>query len=339
VKTYCHPLQAYSPRYFTEGSGLPPSYSAANHDAAVAVLHGAAGDGDSRLSVVPFPLAGSGETVIDLDELVAFYSRPNNFLARKLLDIRIANPKYDLLSDDDFLGASVGDDFLDAVLLGRKSLDDFSIKSESERMVETGLAANSDQACTALEAELSMEVIGDFQSKVIEFARNSEEQRKFGCPNNPVVGEIRRFEETEPEGFSVGVSAKGRKAVVVGCHRPAVRLVNGAGDKIPYAFVYRRTFWQSDMIAAWIRHLVRQTESGGGGCVTALVSPEWKQVRILCPVPDDDARNRLANIVALAAEPMSVDLKKASGKDELPEELQTAVDSSGFLRYKGQRKK
>ena len=43
--------------------------------------------------------------------------------------------------------------------------------------------------------------------------------------------------------------------------------------------------------------------------------------------------------VALAAEPMSVDLKKASGQDELPEELAAAVDSSGFLRYKGQRRK
>ena len=205
-------------------------------------------------------------------------------------------------------------------------------------MVEAGLAANSDQARVALEASLSDAVISEFQSRVIEFAKKSEEQRKFGCPNNPVVREIRSFEETEPAVFSVEVSAKDRKVVVAGCHRPAVRLVNGAGEEIPYAFIYRREFFPSDMIAAWIRHLVRQTESDGG-CATALVSPEWKQVRILCPVPADDARNRLANIVALATEPMSVDLKKASGKDELPEELAVAVDSSGFFRFKGQRKK
>lgn len=339
VKTCCHPLQAYSPRYFTKGSGLPPSYSAANHDAAVAMLQDSVGNGDSRLSVVPFPLAESGETVIDLDELVSFYSRPNNFLARMLLGIRIANPKYDMLSDDDAIGASVSNDFLDAVLLGRKSIDASSIKGESKRMVETGLAANADQACVALKAELSEAAIREFQSRVIEFAKDSEEQRKFGCPKNPVVGEIRSFEETEPAGFSVEVSAKDRKVVVVGCHRPAVRLVNGAGGEIPYAFIYKRKFWPSDMIAAWIRHLVRQTKSGGGGCATALVSPEWKQVRVLCPVPADDARNRLANIVALAAEPMSVDLKKACGQDELPEELAAAVDSSGFLRYKGQRRR
>ena len=351
VKICHHPLQAYSPRYFTEKSDLPPSYSVANYDVAVAILKRQSAAGMDGVRVTPFSPAESGETVIDLDDLVEFCSRPNNFLAKKVLGIRIANPKYDQLSDDDAVGASVDDDFRDAVILGRKPLDGSSRKAETERMVETGLAADADQARGVLETQLSEEMIDEFRRRVIGFANNSEEQRKFGCPGNPVVQELLRFENAEPVVFSVAVSledrttAKGQeevknhKVVVVGCHRPAVRLVNGAGEEIPYAFEYRRKFWSSDMIASWIRHLVRQVESCEGGCATALVSPEWKQVRILCPVPAAEARRRITNIVAFATSSMPVDLKKISCKDELPEELAAAVDSSEYFRFKGQRGK
>ena len=338
IKTYRHPLQAYSPRYFTRGENLPPSYSAANHDAAVALLQDSPEDDDGLFSVIPFPLSESGKTVIDLDDLVAFYSRPNHFLASRRLDVRLSKPKYDILNDDDALETSIGMDFQDAILLGKKEFDDPAILAESERMVESGSAANADQASAALKSGLSDETIQEFQSRTIEFAKTSEEQRKLGCPGNPVAREIRAFEAAEPVSFSVELSVENnREAAVVGSLLPTVELVNGDGNPIQYSFVYKEKLWPSDWIAAWIRHLVRQTT--GGGCATAVVSLEWKHVKVLCPVPADEAKKRLAEIVMLATKPMPVDLEKARGVDELPEELAAAADYSAFLKYKGQRSK
>ena len=309
----------------------------------MALLRDSPEDNDDLFSAIPFPLSESGKTVIDLNDLVAFYSRPNYFLASRRLGVRLSKPKYDILDDDDALETSIDGNFQDAVLLGKKEFDDPAIFAESERMVESGYAANADQASAALKTVLSDEAIKEFQSKTIEFAKTSEEQRKLGCPNHPVAQGIRAFEAAEPVRFAVELSVekyqKPTEVAVVGSQLPTVKLVNGNGDPIQYSFVYKEKLWPSDCFAIWIRHLVRQTTEGGEGCATAVVSPEWKHVKVLCPVPADEAEERLAKIVTLATKPMPVDLEKARGVDELPEELATAADYSAFLKYKGQRSK
>ena len=142
---------------------------------------------------------------------------------------------------------------------------------------------------------------------------------------------------TTPERVVVRLSAGGRDVEVVGSQLPPVEIANGSGGRMPYAFVFKGRFWPSDHIGAWIRHLVRQAV--GGACTTALVSPEWKHVRILAPVPAEKATELLAGIVAFATRKTVVDPAMAGGGEEPPEELAPLLDPGPFLRYKGQKSK
>ena len=343
IRRYNHPLQSFSPRYFLPPKkpedALPPSYSAVDRAAAESLAGRADGGEDPAVfEVVPFPPDKKNKTTIDLDDLASFCSSPNWFLAKYRLRIPVGDDaKYCLLEDDDELEAKPSDDFAAAVLFGDKSLTDEDVRAESLRLAESGAAVDPDEASRMLEGSLSQETIQEFQARTVEFAKDSQEQKDFGTPDDPVVASIKSFAGGTPERVAVRLSVGGRDIDVVGNQLPPVEIVNGSGERVPYAFVFKGRFWPSDHVGAWIRHLVRQIQDGA--CTTALVSPEWKHVKILAPVPVGKATELLAGIVAFATRRMVVDPARAGGREEPPGELAPLLDSGPFLRFKGQKSK
>lgn len=351
---YHHPLQAYSEKYFLGEPDLPPCYSATNHDAAQTLAkargNGTMADSDGTM-VVPFPLNEEGETLIDVDALAEFCGRPNRFLAKRL-NITVSNPKYDKVNEDDALDGAPPLEETVACLTGAITLSDEDLAEEAERLVEKGDASERDEIAEKIRAATSAEAIDKFQKLAIEFAKNTEELKRFGCPNDRLWEKYTEYCGRDPEPFppiSLKVKAKvernGEKTEVekevkiVGSLRPLVALTNSSGDSVLHDLVFfGNKPYPSDYVEAWIRHLVRQIvqREETAPSVTALFWPT--SVQSLHPVSPDEAESRLQKILELATVKMPIDLKTASGgADKLPEEFSEPLDYDAHLKYKGKR--
>ncbi len=346
---YLHPLQAFSPRYFREPEtpeeALPPSYSAIDFAAAKTLVEkreaaeepGKVDDGSVR--VTPFPLAESGETVIDLDELAAFCSRLNWHLARKRLGISMDKAKYDLLSDDDPLDTQLPADALVPVLMGDMAPGDLPDDFPGE-LAEAGLAAGTEQAKADLANATSDDARERFESLRVVFGPRQADSAEYSCPEDPVVERFHAFQAGTPLPFQNLLLKVGDGIVrLSGSRRPPVAFRNKGGASVGHAFEYKNgVAYDSDMNAAKIRHWARQAE--GEPCVTVLFSidggrggkPLAPSLQTLRPVSREEALAKLVEVLNLVTQPMSIDWDKVNGRDELPEKL--AEVFKGCQEYK-----
>ena len=336
VTEYRHPLQAYSPRYYLDAADdeerLPPSYSEVNHAAAVAIASPRVDKDEMAIKVRPFTFAEKGDTVIDLDELIGFYCRPNHFVATQRLHFRISRSRYDLLNDADQMGVEVSDGFVvDALLAGSASVE--QIQTEAERMVEAGAAYRLNLAKDALMERLDEEAFKRVHTRRIMFAKSDPEFGSYACPGEDLAARYQEYAGGEPEAFNVRLK---KSTVVVFSALPAVGLENADGGRTPHVFAYGHPLWPSDFDAAWIRHLA--LHAAGRECVTVLYDPmDDKAVKTYRPVPKAEALRRLRAIVEKATEEFTLDMDKARGKDGLPPDYEELLDSYGFCFYKGKR--
>lgn len=325
VKTCHHPLQAYSPRYFTEESDLPPSYSAANYDAAVAILKRQSMAETDGVRVTPFSLAESGETVIDLDDLVDFYSRPNRFLAKKVLGIRIAKPGYDVLSDEDSLDANGLSKDLQSRLLVR-GVDGIDAAQVAERLREKGLSLAAGELEQAIKA--AAKAGEDYRQRPLKYKK--AESDGFACRDKTAAEALALWEdEAESVTFHVDLAIEGRRVTVAG-NRGEVKLNVEPSGQRGHVFVFSQygDIHASTKIAAWIRHVAGH--AAGGDFVTAMMCMKNVPVRAYRPISQEEAKMLLEKMVAQAMKPMTFDYSCAiAGGDSLPGDFEKAVEDYG----------
>ena len=331
--TFCrHPLQAYSPRYFTVAErpelALPPSYSAANHDAAAAIQARRGAEAAEGVSVAPFTLSCGGDTVIDVDDLAYFYSRPNHFLARKRLDIRISKPQYDLLSDDDSLDAGELPKGLQEKLLVRGA-DSVNVVKVAEQLAETGISLTREE----LERAIADAAANGTEYRQRPLKYKKAESDGFSCPDRTAAAAFAHWQDASiPVNYHVDLEIDGRSVTVTG-FRNEVKLnvlPNGQRGHV-FAFSHGNKVFDSDFIAAWIRHVAGHA-AGGDGFVTAMMCMKNESVRTYRPIPQAEAKELLGRIVAQALKPMAFSYGLAAaggGKDTLPDDFLVAVGDYG----------
>lgn len=326
IRTWHHPLQAYSPVYFTEGGGLPPSYSVADRDVAAAILgRRGAGDADG-VRVAPFRFAEKGDSVIDLDDLVHFYLRPNRFLARKRLNVRISDPGSDVLEDDDALDSGELPKDLRKRLLVRGS-DGVDARKAAECLRESGLSltvAELERAINAASADGE-----DYRKRPLKYRK--AESEGFSCPDKTAAEALAHWEdESESVMFHVDLEIEGRRVILEGSRREVKLNVVPCGQRShvfefsPYGRIY-----DSTKIAAWIRHVAGH--AAGGDFVTAMMCMKDDSVRTYRPIPQEEAKNLLEKIVAQAMKPMTFVYSRAAAAagDSLPDDFAKAVEDCG----------
>ena len=326
VKTCCHPLQAYSPRYFTKGGGLPPSYSAANHDAAIAILDRQGAEMADGVSVAPFALTDKGDTVIDVDDLVYFYSRPNHFLARKRLDVRISKPGYDVLEDEDSLDAHGLPKDLQERLLVRGS-DGVDVAKVAEQLRETGMSLTGEELERAIDAAAESGV--DYRQRPLKYKK--AESDGFACADKTAAAALAHWQDdAEPVVYHVDLGIDGHRVTVEGFRREVKLNVVPDGRRghvfefSPYGGIV-----EPAKIGAWIRHVAGH--AAGGDFVTAMMCMKDGPVRTYRPIPQTEAMALLEKMVVQAMKPMTFDYAcaVAGGGDSLPDDFAEAVGDYG----------
>ena len=327
VKIFHHPLQAYSPRYFTEGSGLPGSYSAANHDAAVAILGRQVTEEMDGISVAPFSFTEKGDTVIDLDDLVYFYSRPNHFLARKRLDVSLSRPGYDILNDDDSLEANKLPKDLQERLLVRGS-DGIDVAKITEQLRETGISLTDEELGHTIDAAAESGV--DYRLRPLKYRR--AESDGFTCADKTAAKALVQWQdEAEPVTYHVDLEIDGHRVTVDGFRREVKLNVVPTGQRgHVFAFSPYGEIYDSTKIAAWIRHVAGH--AAGGDFVTAMMCMKNEAVRTYRPIPQAEAKALLKKMVVQAMKPMTFDYSCAvagGGGDSLPDDFAEAVGDYG----------
>ena len=317
VKKFRHPLQAYSPRYFSAAEEpeleLPPSYSSANHDAAVA-LAGPRDASAAELAVAPFAYADSGDTLIEVDNLAAFYSRPNYFLARKRLGVRISNPGYDQLEDEDSLEVKLPRDLACTLLL--RGDDAVDVDEEAERLVESGitmdiaeLAARMKSASGAGEAYRSRQMRKFTKAESAGFAL---------ADRTAAEALVEWVDNAVPVPYHVDLDVEGHRVVLTDC-RHEIRLNVLPQGQMAHVFAFSdyNKIFESTKIAAWIHHVAGHA-AGGDGFVTAMMCAKDGPVRTYRPLPQSEAREILARMVTQAMKPMALDFAAAFDLDDEP---------------------
>ena len=328
---YHHPLQAYSPRYFTlvetKEPALRPGYSSANRDVAAVLTKRQGGDEAPPLMIAPFAYDAAGDTVIEVDELAAFYSRPNRFLARNRLSVNLSKPGYDRLEDEDSLTASLPKDLKRRLLL--RGADAVNADEEAGRLIESGISM--DNATLAEEVKAQADAGEAFRSRRLKYKRTQSDG--FTCSDDKTASEalVAWEDDAEPVPYSVDLDVDGHRVILTGC-RKEIRLNVLPEGQLAHAFVFsdQATIYASTTIDAWVRHVAGHA-AGGDGLVTAMMCAKDGPVRTFRPLPQQEARDMLARMVAQAMKPLPLDFAAAlNGGDELPPEFAEALGD-----YKG----
>ena len=323
---YHHPLQAYSPRYFTVGEAeepaLRPGYSSANRDVAAALAKRRADDVDPPLLVAPFAYAAAGATMIEVDDLASFYARPNHFLARNRLSVNLSKPGYDNLEDEDSLTASLSDDLARRLLLrGRNSVNE---DDEAGRLIESGITM--DKATLAEEVRTKADAGETYRSRRLRYRRNENDGFALADDKTAAEALVAWEDGAEHIPYSVDLEVDGHRVLLAGC-RKAIKLDVIPEGQLAHVFVFSdyAGIYASTKIDAWVRHVAGHA-AGGDGFVTAMMCAKDGPVRTFRPLPQQRARALLARLVAQAMKPLPFDFATAlNGKDELPPEFAEAL--------------
>ena len=324
VKTYRHPLQAYSPRYFaaaeTPERTLPPSYSAANHDAAVALTR-TRGDSAATLAVAPFAYVATGDTVIEVDDLAAFYSRPNHFLARNRLAVRLSKPNYDNLEDEDSLEAELPRELTRTLLV--RGAEAVNVDEAAERLIECGITMDRAELAGKMKAE--GDAGEEYRGRRVKYKKT--ESDGFACADKTAAEALVEWEDNSVSvPYHVELDVDGHRVILTGC-RQEVKLNVLPKGRLAHVFAFSNypAIYDSTKIGAWVRHVAGHA-AGGGGFVTAMMCAKDGPVRTYRPLPQAEAREILARLIAQAMKPMPLDFSTAlNGSDELPPEFAEAL--------------
>lgn len=287
---YDHPLQPYSARYFYENGGahLPPNHSEADRKAA-AILAGRADDLSEKSAgsnpLRAFTHAIEGDTVVELDDLISFFSKPNTFLKRKL-KVWSDNEAGDAIDDNEAAGG---------VRLNTSERANLKVNGEAARIqgevfVEKGRSESADSVRVAEDAILD----GDDRSKILRRPMRLQNPPE-GYAGNDVktLDVLKKMEKAESERLVQSLCIDGRNVTVVG----TVKLVESAGtDHYMVYSEYKNEFGQ-DEAGLLLHHLLGHA---AGKTFLSVVMYGDGTLRALHPMEQASAIEKLRHLLGIA---------------------------------------
>lgn len=332
VAQYRHPLQSFSPLYFIDGPSLPPSYSKEDAKAAKALMESQSMQNEVDLSECwPFKLS-DGTTYIDIDDLIAFFARPYQYLLRNALSISIPKTEYTLLSDEDCL-----DDNLPKYLRGEL------IAKGSEGVGDLAVVAQylreSQYSVPAEILEEQMESIVDdsesYRERPLAYGKDNSEG--FSCKDGRTISSAYlewcsseewcsyecKFDYTDSDKDS-------HKIVLLARHKEvALDVVPNGTLAHTFNFSPWDKIYNSSLLESWIRHVVGH--AAGKSFVTVNICTKDAPAQTFRPIGEDDAKEILSEIIRIAITPFSFSqelaLQARVSDDDMPEAIKGLYDS------------
>jgi len=315
-RVYNHPLHAYSRRYFlprdhAEAEALPPSYSP--HDCRLAQALEA--PSQDRLPITAFPLVSGTVTDIELEELISFYTRPTGLLLKDRLGIQDATGHFRKLYDEENLYSNtMGNPFVNDLFLHGSDLAAQEVVAHTA--IELGKVPE-----LSLANEFIGKIIGYHEKRNLIMYENA--CREFNCYTDQTHDTPLRMSEAcrkyaeEPihveQTLEFDVSDS---EVRLHCQLQTVELETSHG---PARFVINDT---AETVSAWIRHLAVNALEGGGDVASLMLNLDKANDNIFLPVAKEDAREKLAGLIAKACSPLPSDIpdfaKLDNDGDSLP---------------------
>lgn len=324
VTRYEHPLQSYSPRYFLPAQGgevLPPNYSQTDHDVAERLLRRSADPAAEAEGMSAFRFAESGETVLDLDELVSFLQRPSTFLLRTRLQTWRDNCGKDLLNDDERLDAELSWSQKSAL----KCSPDAAGIVNPEAMVETGCAPTVESVEAAIDAVLHRDDVDKLHRRMLRFQNPPP---GYGGEDLGALSVLQEASAAEPTVLNWREACLGRDVRTVG----GIRLAEtDAGE---HAVAYSESKGSSfEEIGTLVRHVAGHA---AGVRFTSVIVHGDGTLKALYPMEQKDAEKLWRTMLEIAFSPLPSGLPDglvAWEDDCLPKELQVRI--KGDLVYDG----
>lgn len=332
VKKYEHPLQSFSPQYYDKESKLPPCYSGEDYDAArILAYSDKTGSTINLKDCWPFSLSEE-TTYLDLDDIIAFFTRPYQYLLRSSLGVVFPKTKYDVLSDDDKLEADLPLD-LNALLTvgGLDVLSDIDVKAEYLREREYSSPTEALKALMTDRVENTVK----YRQRPLSYGKNNGEG--FNCRAGKTIasayldwlnnGEVKSYQYE----FTYVDDEKGNRNISIsGYHKEVVLEVepNGSLAHTFYLSLYSSVY-TSQLLESWIRHIVGH--AAGQSFVTVIICTEDGTAQTFRPLSKGDAVEKLAEIVKIALTPfefsLALALNDVSDDKAFPEHFNEIIDS------------
>jgi hypothetical protein len=149
----------------------------------------------------------------------------------------------------------------------------------------------------------------------------------FTCADKTAAEAFVAWEDgAEPVPYHVELDVDGHHVVLTGC-RHEIKLNVLPEGQLAYVFAFSdySAIYDSMKIDAWVRHVAGHA-AGGDGFVTAMMCAQDGPVRTFRPLPQQEARDMLARMVAQAMKPLPLDFAAAlNGGDELPPDFTDAL--------------
>ena len=317
---YEHPLAGYSRRCFKKDGKLPPGYSAAYLEVAKRL----AANGRAAEKTSPAFAVENGVAEITLDELAAFFTRPNRFLAEERLNARI--PWVDRLDDSESLAARLGKPLRRKLALERLNDERKALAAELE--TETGRAPDPAAAFAKIQKI--------DPGRTVEIKRNR--QVVYSCVDHDrrpldLADTYRYFLQTSDENAKTLEIDVGGTTVRLSLSYQTVDLATSEnGDGSAHTFLFAdSTTYESARNEFRIRHLAVNAASPEG-VTTLAFDPDGKIVGCRALTPDE-AKDKLAGLLELALAGLPAeysDLGRYSSRkdDTLPEEWQDELSEA-----------
>ena len=322
---YEHPLQGYSRLCFQGDEKLPPAYSGIYRQVAQCL------ESKENCSLSAFPLAESGVTEIELEDLAAFFASPHRYLFRKL---NASIPRFKPADDRECIEAKI-----DKTLKRKAALEEMS---DYHRILEAKLSVESGNAPNEAAALQKIESLGENLQRKIEFSqgRGKNKEVVYSCLdenglllNLAETYNLAREQEADNE---IELTVR-EKPVRIKSKSRAIRLKaldNGQEKEYEHSILFFDNLtYESAENEIRIRHLAANAALQGN-VATIAFSPENK---VGCrPIPEGFARNRLQALLELVTGPLPEGYpdfgKSSSGDDVLPEDWQKMLsDSVDFI--------
>lgn len=321
---YVHPLQPYSARYFYEGCGdpLPPNHSAADR-AAAAILAGRAdaqlGTESPQGALRAFAFALEGDTVVDLDELIRFFSKPNSFLRSRLkIWSDVAGGELD---DDEAIGAH-----LNTSERARLKVEGEAALMPGAVFVERGRAEDESSVLRAEEEILN----GAERDKILRRPmRLQVPPENYSSNDVKAVDILRRMGDAAAERIVLPRKVGDRTVTVIGM----LGLVedHGTSHRVTYSeYEGGLGVGESELL---LHHVLGH--ASGKKFLSAVLYGDGK-LKGLHPMPTDKACEKLDQLLSIAFGPLPEDMPDLAVDwvdDALPDDMRDKVlDGVEFIK-------
>ncbi|MBP5674427.1 MAG: exodeoxyribonuclease V subunit gamma [Victivallales bacterium] len=314
IKEYKHPLQSYSPTYFTQGSNLPPNYSATDYAVAMTLNTQQKPSPEEENNISAFTLNETGETIIPAEDLADFFTNPNIFLIKRRLNLNTLF--FSELQDEDVQVATLNNHLKSKLMLTPP--DDQEKDNLGKVLVEKGNAPDWDSAEIAIDG--ANDKSDEWRNYPLKFGKSKTDPNKeFTCDNTTVVGAYKEFLEHPTVSDEEAVCDLNGHVIRIPFKYKRIRLQTREGllDHVFHMDDAAKAY-DSTHTWTWILHIIGHA----AGCTFATIFFGQKMpANSFRPLDKETAKAKLKKCLEVALAPLPQDypdFDKANKKDDTP---------------------